>query len=48
MITTRMKTFSIYGLFSLCLLPLLLGQAPKDETGSGVCIDLEKLRFRIW
>jgi len=36
MITTRMKTISIYGLFSLCLLPLLWGQAPKDETGSGV------------
>jgi len=36
MITTRMKTISIYGLFSLFLLPLLWGQAPKDETGSGV------------
>jgi len=36
MITTRMKTFSIYGIFSLFLLPLLWGQAPKDETGSGV------------
>ena len=36
MITTRMKTFTVYGIFSLCLLPLLWGQAPKDETGSGV------------
>ena len=36
MITTRMKTFSIYGIFSLCLLPFLWGQAPKDDTGSGV------------
>jgi len=36
MITTRMKTFSIYGIFSLCLLPLLWGQALKEDTGSGV------------
>ena len=35
MITTRMKTFSIYGIFSLCLFPFLWGQAPKDDTGSG-------------
>ena len=36
MITTCMKTFSIYGIFSLCLLHLLSGQAPKENTGSGV------------
>ncbi|MDA0725439.1 MAG: FecR domain-containing protein, partial [Verrucomicrobia bacterium] len=36
MITTRMKTFSIYAIFSLCLLPLLWGQAPKKGTGRGV------------
>jgi hypothetical protein len=36
MIMTAMKTFSIYAIFSLCLLPLLWGQAPKKGTGRGV------------
>ena len=31
-----MKTFSIYGIFSLCLLPLLCGQAPENVSSSGV------------
>jgi hypothetical protein len=31
-----MKTFSIYGIFSLCLLPLLCGQAPKKDSSSGL------------
>jgi hypothetical protein len=36
MITIGMKTFSIYGIFSLCLLPLLCGQAPANDSSSGV------------
>jgi hypothetical protein len=36
MTTTGMKTFSIYGIFSLCLLPFLWGQVPKKGTGGGV------------